>query len=365
MATIGYGYGSEWHLLQYLGRCRDAFTEAIENLTGVSFIHWQDHTETVDPSTGAPRVREPVGLEFLDAQHPGRQEWERRWPHRGAVHNWDAVGQGLTHDHQTWILIEAKAHTGELISRCGARSEASLHKIRKVLDDTQRELRVTVKTDWTQPYYQYCNRIALLHFLVSHGVDAHLSFVYFVGDRSDLGSAGRDCPAKRRDWQDALDAQDCHVGVPTGSSIYDRIHRIFLPAYHADIAEKVLKAEYCRSRLPDGGRLPTQAASHSPPRRDLADAFDREMMQIYVRAKQIDYTATRFHQMLTQHGGVETARRLLPRMSDGFAELWQRKRLDLTVEALVLQPQWKSLFSQNELETARERLKECGWSSEG
>ena len=44
-------------------------------------------------------------------------------------------------------------------------------------------------------------------------------------------------------------------------------------------------------------------------------------MQIYVRAKQIGYTATRFHQMLTQHGGVETARRLLPKMSDGFTEL--------------------------------------------
>ena len=104
--------------------------------------------------------------------------------------------------------------------------------------------------------------------------------------------------------------------------------------------------------------------SHSLPPRDLADAFDREMMQVYLRAKRIGYNATRFHQMLTQHGGVETARRLLPQMSDGFTELWRRERLDLTVEALVLQPHWKSLFSENELETARERLKECGWRSE-
>ena len=49
MATIGYGYGSEWHLLQYLGRRRDAFTRTIEDLTRVSSIHWQDHTETAPP----------------------------------------------------------------------------------------------------------------------------------------------------------------------------------------------------------------------------------------------------------------------------------------------------------------------------
>ena len=359
MATIGYGYGSEWHLLQYLGRRRDAFTRTIEDLTRVSSIHWQDHTET-GTSTDAPEVRELVGLEFLDPQHPARQEWERRWPQGGAVHNWDAVGQGLTHDHQTWILIEAKAHTGELKSSCGATNPESLHKIRNVLDATRRDLQVTVETDWTRPYYQCCNRIALLHFLVKHGVDAHLTFVYFMGDRSDLGSAGRDCPANRQNWQVALDTQDHHVGVPADSPIRARIHRTFLPVYHAQIDERVLRPEYCRSGTLEDERPPTQVASQSPPPRDLVDAFDQAMIQIYVQAKQqANYTATRFHQMLIEHGGVETARRLLPRMSDGFTELWRRGRLDLTVEALVLQPRWASLFSGTELEMARGRLKEC------
>ena len=235
MATIGYGYGSEWHLLQYLGRRRDAFTSTIEDLTGISSIHWQDSTEILDGSTRAPTVRELVGLEFLDPRNPARQEWERQWPQRGSVHNWDAVGQGITHDRQTWILIEAKAHVGELRSSCGARSEASLRQIRNVLEATRRDLHVTVETDWTRPYYQYCNRIALLHFLVKHGVDAHLILVYFMGDRSDLGSDGRNCPANREDWQDALDAQDHHVGVPADDPIRARIHRAFLPAYHGQV----------------------------------------------------------------------------------------------------------------------------------
>ncbi len=357
--TIGYGYGSEWHLLQYLGRRRDAFTRKIEDLTGVSSIHWLDHRES-NASTDALRVQELVALEFLDPEHQARSEWERRWPSRGGVHNWDAVGQGLSHDHQTWILIEAKAHTGELKTWCRAKSD-SLHKIQKVFDATRQDLQVTVETDWTQPYYQYCNRIALLHFLVEHGVNAHIIYVYFTSDRSDLGSDGRDCPANQQDWQDALAAQDRHVGFPADSPIRTWVHRTFLPAYHAEIDERILKAEYCRSRSPDGGELAAQAAAQAPPPTDLEDAFDHAMMQIYVQARQqAGYTATRFHQMLTEHGGVETARRLLPQMSDGFTELWRRNRLDLTVEALVLQPQWASLFARHELDMARDRLKECG-----
>ena len=235
MAKIGCGYGSEWHLLQYLGRRRDAFTRTIEDLTGISSVHWLDHRETLDGSIRAPTVRELVGLEFLDPRNPARQEWKRRWPHRGKGHNWDAVGQGLTHHRQTWILIEAKAHVDELQSPCRAKSEASLREIRTVFDATRRDLQVTVETDWTRHYYQYCNRIALLHFLVKHGIDAHLTFVYFVGDRSDLGGDRRECPANRQGWRDALDAQDHHVGVPADSPIRARIHRTFLPAYYTQI----------------------------------------------------------------------------------------------------------------------------------
>ena len=103
------------------------------------------------------------------------------------------------------------------------------------------------------------------------------------------------------------------------------------------------------------------APAPKPP--DLVVAFDRAMMQIYLQAKEVGYPASRFRQMLTAQGGVETARRLLPQMSDGFTELWHRKRLDLTVEALVLQPRWASLFLENELEMARVRLEACGWET--
>ena len=66
----------------------------------MSSIHWRDHPET-GVSGDAPDIRELVGLEFLAPKRPVRQEWEQRWPEDGGTHTWDAVGQGLTHDHET------------------------------------------------------------------------------------------------------------------------------------------------------------------------------------------------------------------------------------------------------------------------
>ena len=36
-------------------------------------------------------------------------------------------------------------------------------------------------------------------------------------------------------------------------------------------------------------------------------------------------------------------------MSDGYTALWDRQRLDLTVEAVILDPKWRPLFSSEEL----------------
>jgi hypothetical protein len=99
---------------------------------------------------------------------------------------------------------------------------------------------------------------------------------------------------------------------------------------------------------------------------DLEARFDEAMMQIYVRAKsETGYNASRYLQMLHDHRGLETARLLilasLP--SEGYTALWERGRLDLTVEALVLQPEWHSLFVEEPelLERARSRLSEYGY----
>jgi hypothetical protein len=71
--------------------------------------------------------------------------------------------------------------------------------------------------------------------------------------------------------------------------------------------------------------------------------------------------------MVNDRGGLQTAQSLLhtPSLSEGFTALWQKGRLDLTVEKLVLDRQWQDLFSDEEREIARKRLSELGYLPSG
>jgi hypothetical protein len=71
--------------------------------------------------------------------------------------------------------------------------------------------------------------------------------------------------------------------------------------------------------------------------------------------------------MPQDRGPLETARFLIHRSkpSDGFAALWERHRLDLTVEAHVLQDRFEELFSDDERDACRQRLLDYGYSSPG
>ena len=97
----------------------------------------------------------------------------------------------------------------------------------------------------------------------------------------------------------------------------------------------------------------------------LETKFHAAMVDIYQRAKsECGYNATRFLQMLTEYGGVETARRLLqtPGHPDGLTKLWEYKRLDISMEALIRDgKQWHPLFTAEELNVARTRLKDLGY----
>ena len=97
---------------------------------------------------------------------------------------------------------------------------------------------------------------------------------------------------------------------------------------------------------------------------DLEKRFNEAMVDVYRRAKdEARYTASRFLGMVTELGGYETARTLLhsPTVSEGYAALWERGRLDLTVEAVILQSEWLDLFSELEREIARRRLAEYSY----
>jgi hypothetical protein len=89
--------------------------------------------------------------------------------------------------------------------------------------------------------------------------------------------------------------------------------------------------------------------------------FHAAMFDVYRRAKdEYGYNATRFLEMLGEHGGLGTAHILLqaPGVSEGYTALWERGGLEVTVEAVVLNPKWRELFSADESKTARKRLME-------
>ena len=92
----------------------------------------------------------------------------------------------------------------------------------------------------------------------------------------------------------------------------------------------------------------------------LEKRFHQAMLDIYTRAKaEAGYNASRFLSMVTEHGGLEAARILLHAgdVSEGYIALWERERLDLTVEAVMLHPEWNDLFSNQERSIAVARLR--------
>jgi hypothetical protein len=93
------------------------------------------------------------------------------------------------------------------------------------------------------------------------------------------------------------------------------------------------------------------------------ERFDAAMQELYESwRREIRYPANRFRQMLATRGGVETAHRLLSNadVSAGFMRLAEADRLELTMEYLILQPDFASLFTFEERRVARQRLVDNG-----
>jgi hypothetical protein len=67
---------------------------------------------------------------------------------------------------------------------------------------------------------------------------------------------------------------------------------------------------------------------------------------------------------LDEFGAVAMTHRHLKSkfVSASFTRLWEMGRLELSIEAIVLRPEFQSLYSADELKVARERLSNKGFS---
>jgi hypothetical protein len=91
-----------------------------------------------------------------------------------------------------------------------------------------------------------------------------------------------------------------------------------------------------------------------------ARQFDEAMVEQCLLMLQVaSYAALNEVRMVQNHGGLATAKHLfnLLEVSEGFTELYERHRLDLSIEAMVVEDRnWHSLFEHEELVVAHRRL---------
>ena len=146
------------------------------------------------------------------------------------LRTWDAVAEveidGTTH----WLLVEAKSHLREVISFCGAKGP-SLDTISAAFTTTINRMGSDVQTiDWLGPYYQFCNRLAVLSFLLEQQIPAKLLFIYFLGDLFPTGHH-QILPNQEEGWMPLLQAMNRHVGWTDAEPnlLNGHVHKLFLP----------------------------------------------------------------------------------------------------------------------------------------
>jgi hypothetical protein len=231
MGKMGHGYGSEFHLLRYLGYHRHELNRAVERKTGGRVVDWLDFAFGGD---GKPD-REWKGVDFLDSTSDVKCAWQKFWPQTGNVPNWDAVGHLESDSGVEYLLVEAKAHVEELRSSCGASDKGGLDTIRKAFHTAIKGNGFTTSVeDWLRPYYQYANRLAHLHFLLQHKIRARLVFIYFCGDDWEGKTLNNGesplCPKDAKEWEVPLKDLHKRLGLRGQSKLEDRVHGLFLPS---------------------------------------------------------------------------------------------------------------------------------------
>jgi hypothetical protein len=228
VSRIGRGYGSEFHLLRYLGYHRHALKMAVGQVVGAE-VEWYDVPFSPDPSRSY--YDEWKGVEFLPAGHPALREWHSFWPKSpGSAPRWDAVGHLHRPNKDAFLLVEAKSHTREIISHCRA-TGGDREQIARALEEAKSAFGVRPECDWLSPYYQMCNRLALLAYLHRYGVLAHLLFVYFTGEETFPKGGGMVCPKSEAEWRQALLPMHDHVGWDAGAPLAAYVHQMYLPMY--------------------------------------------------------------------------------------------------------------------------------------
>jgi hypothetical protein len=221
VGKLGDGHGSEYYFLRY----RAEQSEALDQTLLAAIGRPEGRLEWHYP-TGQAGEREPEGLAFLRDREDLQPLWREFWPQRGRAQTWDGVARLHTGAEVEWVLIEVKANAVEFVSPpCGASKAGGRTAIEKSLGRVKAALGVHYHYPWLGTYYQYANRLAVLHFLMQANVAARLLHVYFMGDRFP---DGRECPSTTERWQEMIEARRITLGLPQAHPLSDRTHEAFV-----------------------------------------------------------------------------------------------------------------------------------------
>jgi hypothetical protein len=232
---LAVGYGSAWHLLRCLGWQRARFTSRIAAEVGATQITWLDfigYTGNQSYPSGMPiRDGEWKRIDFITDAHV-QQAYNEFWPTRGEQQNWDAVGKAVIAGTEEWLLVEAKAHPAEIRANgTDAKETGGRPTIRSAFVKTLQALghddaaAPAQAEQWLKGHYQHANRVATLHFLTKHGIQARLIFLYFCGDRHP---DDKFCPANPEEWKPTLQKIDENLGLKRTSTLEQRVHNVFV-----------------------------------------------------------------------------------------------------------------------------------------
>lgn len=92
-------------------------------------------------------------------------------------------------------------------------------------------------------------------------------------------------------------------------------------------------------------------------------SFTEFLLQKAAEAEVLGYRPTQFKLMLSAQGGHASVRQLLAKgkPSEGFTRLWELNRLDLTIEALVVETKWRQLIDPVLVQQAERLLIKSGY----
>jgi hypothetical protein len=205
--------GSQRQLQEFVNKAPSELNQqifgAISSLPRSYGLRW------VSPLKGKEEgYQEYSDAKFLNAVRQAGLSFElqRFWPSGGP--SLDALAIVYTGGPPGVLLVEAKAHPGEIASSCGAKDQISIQKIKAGLNATKAWLGVDKSSDWYTQYYQSANRLAHLYFLREIAkVPAWLANIYFVGDNSHV-------PTLRAEWDQKIDEVERCLGLTKVSVPY-------------------------------------------------------------------------------------------------------------------------------------------------